>query len=101
MSSRLVDSLGDNMLKILMVGAIVSIVVGVAQRGYKTGWIEGGTILITFLLVTIIDAFNAIQCEKKIQKLRMNINQFEIQVFRDSAFDETINSEDLVVGDIY
>ena len=30
MSSRLVDSLGDNMLKILMVGAIVSIVVGVA-----------------------------------------------------------------------
>ena len=101
MSSRLVDSLGDNMLKILMVGAIVSIVVGVAQRGPKTGWIEGGTILVTFLLVTIIDAFNAIQCEKKIQKLRMNINQFEIQVFRDSAFDETINSEDLVVGDIY
>ena len=30
MSSRLVDSLGDNMLKILMVGAIVSIVVGVS-----------------------------------------------------------------------
>ena len=60
MSSRLVDSLSDNMLKILMVGAIVSIVVGVSQRGLKTGWIEGGTILFTFLGVTIIDAFNAI-----------------------------------------
>jgi hypothetical protein len=60
MSSRLIDSMSDNMLKILFVGAIVSIVVGVEQRGAATGWIEGGTILATFFLVTWIDAFNAI-----------------------------------------
>jgi magnesium-transporting ATPase (P-type) len=66
MASRLLDSLSDNMLKILFVGAIVSIVVGVRQRGWSNGWIEGGTILITFFMVTFIDAFNAIECEKKI-----------------------------------
>lgn len=60
MTSRLLDSMSDNMLKILFVGAIVSIVVGVQQRGAANGWIEGGTILVTFFMVTIIDAYNAI-----------------------------------------
>ena len=31
----------------------------------------------------------------------MHINQFEIDVFRESPFDTIIKSEDLVVGDIY
>lgn len=31
----------------------------------------------------------------------MNINQYEIEVYRDSASYQVINSEQLVVGDIF
>ena len=52
----------DYMLKILLAAAIVSVIIGISEKGVKSGWVEGATIMSTFLCVSFIESFNAYQC---------------------------------------
>ena len=81
------------MLKILLVGAVVSVIIGErgSQKGYLTGWIEGATILLTFFMITLIDAFNSRSCEEKIHKYQERMKKTYVEVYRDSAEPIKIN----------
>jgi hypothetical protein len=63
------------MLKILFFGAIVSIVIGLYNEKNPNGAIEGVAILVTFCIVTLIDAFNARKVEGKIQHRKQILDE--------------------------
>jgi len=43
-------------LKVLLISAVVSLVIGLLKKGLKTGWIEGGTIFRAVFIVTAISS---------------------------------------------
>ncbi len=70
--SLLWDALGDFMLRVLVVAAIISIVLEVAvsePEERKTAWIEGAAILIAVAVVANVTALNDYQKERQFQKL--------------------------------
>ena len=73
--ARIWAGLSDYMLKILLIGAIVSTIMGLKSdggdaqgegRGSKeSGWLEGVSILLTFIMVSFIGAVYSKMCEEK------------------------------------
>jgi magnesium-transporting ATPase (P-type) len=96
-------------LKSCFFGAIVSIVIGMynsykqENKHYIYGAVEGVAILVTFIIVTYIDALNSNSCERKIQwrKNKTEEKNSKIMVYRDSSDASEIQSKKLVVGDIF
>lgn len=94
------ECLKDNMLRLLLVAAIVSIVLGltVHKKG-GTGWIKGVALLISVALIVAVTAINDYQKAKKFAELNKHTNRREVQVVRDGATVH-IDSSELVVGDV-
>lgn len=97
------EALGDTMLIILMVLAVISIVLGLAfpetpdERKY--GWIEGVAILAAVAIVSSVAAINDYQKELKFRELSKQSNQIEIKTIR---FGKNVNVmiDHILVGDI-
>jgi hypothetical protein len=59
------------MLKILMAASAMSAIIEWNENGFRgAGWISGSSILVTFLLVTIISSISAYNCQQKITKMQ-------------------------------
>ena len=99
--SFVLEALGDLMIMILCVSAFVQIVLGlVLGKNPATDWIDGASVIIAVLVVTIISSITNYRKELKFHEL--NARQKEgtfYQVIRDSKTIQ-LNSDDLVVGDI-
>ena len=89
----------DEMLRVLLAAAIISLVIGISKDGIQTGWIEGVAIFFAVFVVVNITAYMNSTEEKEFNSLNRINRKKEIEVLRRTNT-LTINTEDLVVGDI-
>ncbi|XP_066921379.1 plasma membrane calcium-transporting ATPase 1-like [Clytia hemisphaerica] len=94
------EALEDTILRILIVAAIVSLVLGMVIESVETGWIEGVAILVAVAVVSLVTAVNDWQKEKQFRQLQGKIDQEQtVDVIRGGNVVK-IPSTDLVVGDL-
>lgn len=94
------ESLEDTILRILIVAAIFSLILGMVFEGVEKGWIEGFAILIAVVIVSLVTAVNDYQKEKQFRNLQGKIeSEHKIAVIR-SGQQQQIITKNLVVGDL-
>ncbi|XP_052156187.1 probable calcium-transporting ATPase 6, plasma membrane-type isoform X1 [Oryza glaberrima] len=93
------DALHDLTLIILVVCALVSIVVGLATKGWPMGIYDGFGIILSILLVVLVTATSDYQQARKFMELDREKQKIYIRVTRDKKTKEVL-VHDLVVGDI-
>ena len=91
--------LEDFILKVLMVAAVVATVVGIYNDGFKLGWIDGVSILAAIVIIVVVTVGNDLAKEAKFQELMQRSDEMTARVRRNDAM-RTVDSEDLVVGDL-
>ncbi len=95
------EALGDLMIEILCVSAVVQIALGmILGQNPKTDWIDGASVITAILVVTIISSVTNYKKELKFHELNAVQKEGTVyQVIRDGI---TLNmsSDDLVVGDL-
>ena len=89
----------DPMLRILLIASIVSLTIGVAKDGLKTGWIEGTAIFFAVFLVVTISSYMNYQETEQFLKLSREARLKKVLVIRD-GMEKEISIEDILVGDI-
>jgi magnesium-transporting ATPase (P-type) len=50
--------LEDTILRILLLAATVSLIIGIWKEGLEKGWYEGVTIYLAVIIITSVTAFN-------------------------------------------
>ena len=94
------ESLEDTILRILIVAAIFSLILGMVFEGVETGWIEGCAILIAVMIVSLVTAVNDYQKEKQFRSLQSKIeSEHKVTVIRAGKPEEIVTNS-LVVGDL-
>lgn len=95
------ENFEDRILQILLLAATVALVIGVIQHGWEKGWVEGFSILVAVLIIVSVTSGNNYIKEKQFQKLVAKANEDFTPVFRgEEGFTQTVNSDELLVGDI-
>jgi magnesium-transporting ATPase (P-type) len=95
--SMLYDSIKtDAILKILLIGALVALIVGLLTD-LKNGWVDAFAIFIAVAVVSTVTAVNNYSSEQKFRKLLLMQSAIKVKVVRDEVLDE-ISSWDLLVG---
>lgn len=89
----------DEMLRILLGAAIVSLVIGVSKDGIQTGWIEGVAIFLAVFVVVNITAYMNSKEEIEFNALNKANRKKEVEVLRRTNTFQ-LDTEELVVGDI-
>ncbi|CAD8075591.1 unnamed protein product [Paramecium primaurelia] len=95
----IMECLEDTMLRILLLAALVSTVIGIINEGLATGWTEGATIFFAIFLIISITAGNNYLKEKQFRQLRRRLDDGKCQVIRGNKVTE-IATKEIVVGDI-
>ena len=94
------ENFEDRINQILVVAAIVSIIIGVLKEGVS-GLIEGFSIVIALIIITIVNSANNYASEIKLRDLMLANDVAQVAVFRDGPNPQTIDTKQLVVGDVY
>jgi Ca2+-transporting ATPase len=89
----------DPTLRVLLIASIVSLVIGIAKDGIKTGWIEGTAIFFAVFLVVTISSYMNYQKQEQFLKLTRENKLKKVLVIRD-GIEKEISIEDILVGDI-
>ena len=93
------DALHDLTLIILMVCAVVSLVVGLATKGWPKGIYDGLGIIFSILLVVLVTASSDYKQSRKFTELDREKQKIYVRVTRDRKTKKVL-VHDLVVGDI-
>ena len=94
------ESLEDTILRILIVAAIFSLILGMVFEGVEKGWVEGFAILIAVMIVSLVTAVNDYEKEKQFRSLQGKIeSEHKIAVIRNGQQLQIVTKE-LVVGDL-
>lgn len=83
----------------LIAAAAVSLVLGIINEGWAKGWIEGLSIFIAIAIIITVNTSNNYVKEKQFQALQAKQDVSTARVIRDGHM-TTVDSEELVVGDI-
>ena len=81
--------------------AAVSIIVGCIKDGFPDGLIDGFSILFALTIISVVNSSNNYISERKLRDLISLTEKQEVAVFRGSSSPVTIDSTELVVGDVY
>ena len=65
----ILENFEDHILRILLLAATCSLIVGVMQHGWKAGWVEGAAIFMAVGVIISVTAGNNYIKEKQFQKL--------------------------------
>ena len=90
-----IESLGDPMIKILLVALVIKIIFLFQDSNY----FETLGVFLAILLSTLISSISEYGSNKTFEKLESNINNIKVKVKRDNKIEE-IFINDIVVGDI-
>jgi len=82
------------------VAALVSLVIGLYKEGFPKGLIEGTSIAIALVIICSVTSVNNYFSEKRLHDLYALSKKQMVKVYRNSEKAMTIDSEDLVVGDL-
>lgn len=96
----ILENFEDRINQILLGAALVSLVIGLYKEGFPTGLIEGVSISIALVIICAVTSVNNYFSEKRIADLYAKSNEQEVAVYRNSNRAVTIDSEELVVGDL-
>ena len=88
----------DLTLKILLVAAVLSLIVGMIQN-YKTGWTDSVGIFFALIIIIIITASNNYMREKQFEKINSKVEEKEVLTLRNSKFNH-MSVYDLIVGNL-
>jgi len=94
------ENFDDTINKILCAAAIVSLIIGVVKEGFPQGLIEGTSILIALFIIIIVNSVNNYISERRLADLVNLAEKQDVAVYRGSVETVTIDSSELVVGDI-
>lgn len=94
-----IESLEDQMLRILLAASAVSLIIGILHEGIQKGWIEGTAIFFAVFVVVTITSFNNWSKEKQFAALNRENQKKDVTVERDGML-KKISVYDLLVGDI-
>ena len=89
----------DPTLKVLLVSAIISLIIGLLKEGLKTGWIEGSAIFGAVFIVTAISSSLNYNEQLQFQKLKAENQKKKVLVIRNGV-EKEIDDEELLVGDL-
>ena len=89
----------DPTLKVLLVSAIISLIIGLLKEGLKTGWIEGSAIFGAVFIVTAISSSLNYNEQLQFQKLKAENQKKKVIVIR-NGIEKEIDDEELLVGDL-
>lgn len=95
----MIAALDDFTLKVLLVAAIASLVIGISTEGLAHGWYEGGAIFFAVGLIVAITTVNDYMQDQQFRKLFKKSDVKIVKVKRGGKLIE-INAEQLVAGDI-
>lgn len=95
----IIQALDDFTLKILIVAAFCSLVIGISTEGLATGWYEGTAILLAIIVIVIITVANDYMQDQQFINLFKKSQKKVIKVLRNGFYQE-IDSQELMVGDI-
>lgn len=93
------ENFEDPMLKILCVAAAVSLILGIATHGIAEGWIEGFSILLAVMIITVVASGNNYMKEKQFRKLNEVASRKNINVIRNGKT-QNMSVYELLVGDL-
>lgn len=79
---------------------MVSILIGLLKEGFPAGLIEGTSILISLTIIIVVNSGNNWVSERRLAALVNLSEKQDVAVWRNSADTITIDSRELVVGDI-
>ena len=96
---HIIECFEDPTLRVLLIASIVSLIIGVAKDGMKTGWIEGTAIFFAVFLVVSISSYMNYQEKEQFLKLSRETKLKKVLVIRDGR-EKEISIEDVLVGDI-
>ncbi|XP_030958304.1 calcium-transporting ATPase 12, plasma membrane-type-like [Quercus lobata] len=89
----------DITICILLVCAILSLVFGIKQNGFKDGWYGGGSIVVDIVLVVLVSAVSKFEQSRQFEKHSTKSSDIRVEVVRDERRQPTSIFE-VVVGDI-
>ena len=89
----------DPTLKVLLVSAVISLIIGLLKEGLKTGWIEGSAIFGAVFIVTAISSSLNYNEQLQFQKLKAENQKKKVIVIR-NGIEKEIDDEELLVGDL-
>ena len=95
----ILECFDDFMLRVLLVASIISLAIGIAKDGIKTGWIEGTAIFFAVFLVVTISSYMNYQKQEQFLRLSRENKLKKVLVIRD-GIEKEISIEDILVGDI-
>jgi magnesium-transporting ATPase (P-type) len=72
------EALEDTILRILIVAAIISLIIGMVFESVETGWIEPFAILLAVVIVCLVTAVNDWQKERQFRELQDKISSLII-----------------------
>ena len=78
----------------------MSLAIGLYKEGFPQGLIEGTSIAIALVIIVSVTSTNNYLSEKRLAELVALSEQQEVAVFRNSDKAKTIDSTELVVGDL-
>lgn len=93
------ENFEDFILKVLIGAAFVSLILGIINDGWEKGWIEGVSIFVAIAIILIVNTGQNYNKEKQFQELANKQDVCSARVTRDGKL-QTIDAEELVVGDI-
>jgi Ca2+ transporting ATPase len=65
----------------------VSTIIGTAQHGLETGWIEGFAIFVAVIIIVAVTATNDYMKDKQFRKLTQQCEQRNINVLRNGSME--------------
>jgi len=96
----IMENFDDPINVILLAAAIVSVVIGLIKEGFPEGLIEGTSIMIALLLIVIVNSGNNWISERRLANLLKMSDAQEVAVYRGSEDRISIDSSELIVGDL-
>jgi Ca2+-transporting ATPase len=97
--SFVIEALKDTTIIILLACAVLSLVFGIKEDGWKDGWYDGGSIIVAVILVVAVSAVSNFKQSKQFEKLSTKRSDIKVEVVRDGRR-QPISIFEIVVGDI-
>ena len=95
----IIECFEDPTLKVLLISAIVSLLIGLLKEGLKTGWIEGSAIFGAVFIVTGISSSLNYNEQLQFRKLKEENQKKRVLVIR-NGIEKEIDDEEILVGDL-
>lgn len=94
------ENFEDTINQVLAGAALISLVIGILKEGFPQGMIEGASIMISLCIIIVVNSGNNYISEMRLAALVQLSEKQEVGVYRNSVDRITIDSKELVVGDI-